>query len=207
MKKNYLSVCSIALTLVLTSAVTSCNKNPNGNKDTANTAISKKDKGSELKMAYVEIDSLMSQYQFCKDYTLLMTKKGESIKATLQARGRALQQAAAAFQQKAQSGGYTQEQAQQQQIKLQKQQIELQNLQEKLSNQYEQEQQKYNNEMRDSIRSFLNEYNKTHNYSFIISKAGDNLLYAEKSLDITSDVVNGLNKRYKPNENVLGKTK
>ena len=31
----------------------------------------------------------------------------------------------------------------------------------------------------------------------IISKAGDNILMADPSLDITKDVINGLNKRYK----------
>ena len=31
----------------------------------------------------------------------------------------------------------------------------------------------------------------------ILSKSGDNMLYADKSLDITDEVINGLNKRYK----------
>jgi outer membrane protein len=32
----------------------------------------------------------------------------------------------------------------------------------------------------------------------ILSKAGDNVLYSDKSLDITKEVVAGLNKAYKP---------
>ena len=32
----------------------------------------------------------------------------------------------------------------------------------------------------------------------ILSKAGDNILMADKKYDITQDVINGLNKRYKP---------
>ena len=31
----------------------------------------------------------------------------------------------------------------------------------------------------------------------ILSKAGDNILLADKKYDITQDVINGLNKRYK----------
>ena len=31
----------------------------------------------------------------------------------------------------------------------------------------------------------------------ILSKSGDNILYADKQLDITDQVVAGLNKRYK----------
>ena len=34
--------------------------------------------------------------------------------------------------------------------------------------------------------------------SMILSKAGDNLLYADKAFDITNEVVAGLNKAYKP---------
>ena len=32
----------------------------------------------------------------------------------------------------------------------------------------------------------------------ILSKSGDNILFANKKFDITQDVINGLNKRYKP---------
>ncbi|MDO4934319.1 MAG: OmpH family outer membrane protein, partial [Prevotella sp.] len=35
-------------------------------------------------------------------------------------------------------------------------------------------------------------------YDLIMSKAGDNILFADKKHDITNDVINGLNKRYKP---------
>ena len=59
------------------------------------------------------------------------------------------------------------------------------------------EQAKYNNQLRDSLQAFLKEYNKTKKFDIIISKAGDNLLYANPKYDITNDVVKGLNKRYK----------
>ena len=34
-------------------------------------------------------------------------------------------------------------------------------------------------------------------FSIILSKSGDNLLYADKAFDITSEVIAGLNKAYK----------
>ena len=46
--------------------------------------------------------------------------------------------------------------------------------------------------------AFLKEYNKDKKYGIILSKAGDNLLYADKAYDITKDVIAGLNKAYKP---------
>ena len=43
----------------------------------------------------------------------------------------------------------------------------------------------------------ITDHNKTKKYDLIISKAGDNILFADKKFDITNDVINGLNKRYK----------
>ena len=52
--------------------------------------------------------------------------------------------------------------------------------------------------LRDSLQNFLNAYNKDKQFDLILSKAGDNILMANKKYDITNDVINGLNKRYKP---------
>lgn len=159
-----------------------------------------------LRIAYVEIDTLMSQYNFCKDYTILMNKKGENIRATLASKERALQANAAELQKKYESNQFTtKEQVEQAQMSLAKQQQDLQSLNERLMNDFAEEQAKYNNEMRDSIQSFLREYNKTKKFDYIISKAGDNLLIANKKFDITDEVVSGLNKRYKQKPEILGK--
>lgn len=148
-------------------------------------------------IAYVEIDSLMTQYQFCKDYTLTLTKRSESFKSTLNAKMRALQNAGNDFQQKLQSGGFaSEEQAMKAKAAIEKQQAELQQLEAQLTQKFEEEQSRYNNALRDSIQHFLADYNKSRKFSMIISKAGDNILYADKALDITQDVITGLNKRY-----------
>ena len=59
------------------------------------------------------------------------------------------------------------------------------------------ETQEFNVALRDSLNSFLNAYNRDKHYDIILSKAGDNILFADKRFDITQDVINGLNKRYK----------
>ena len=145
----------------------------------------------------------MSQYEFCKDYTILMNKKGENIRATLAGKERALQAKAAELQKKYETNQFTtKEQVEQAQMSLAKQQQDLQALNDRLSNDFAAEQMKYNDEMRDSIQSFLKEYNKTKKFDYIISKVGDNILMANAKYDITKDVVNGLNKRYKPSAEV-----
>lgn len=189
---------TVMIVSVAAFTMTSCNKSGKQNDEAPSQAG--KAAGTSMKIAYVEVDSLMSQYKFCKDYTLLMTKKGQNIRTTLAQKSRALQAAAADFQQKVQANLYTRERAEQIQAALQKQQADLQTLQERLSSEFDAEQNKYNNALRDSLQGFLKQYNKSKTYSLILSKAGDNILYADKAYDITSDVVNGLNKRYKPSE-------
>lgn len=182
--------------LCLVMAMSSCQKS----KQKINTRLpeqAKTEQAGGLKIAFVEIDSIMTQYKFCKEYSSQLEKKSERMKATLTQRGMALQKAAQEFQQKAQQNAYTQETGRAAQEALEKQQASLQQLQEKLQNELATETNKYNQALRDSVVRFLADYNKTHGYSIILSKAGDNILLAEQSMDITEEVITGLNKRYK----------
>ncbi|MCF0188070.1 MAG: OmpH family outer membrane protein [Bacteroidaceae bacterium] len=150
------------------------------------------------RIAYVEVDTLMTQYQFAKDFTIVLTKKGENIQTTLASKERELQQQAAAMQKKYESGGFASSaelQAAQQELATRQQ--NLQALGERLSADFAQEQAKYNNALRDSIQSYIRVYNKDKKYDLILSRAGDNLLYANPHLDITAEIVEGLNKNYK----------
>ena len=151
-----------------------------------------------VKIAYVEVDSLMTQYEFCKEFTLTLQKKSNNARNTLNQKGQQLQNAAANFQQKLQNNGFTsREQAEGQQAAIQRQQQSLQELQARLENELATETQKYNEALRDSLMNFLNAYNKDKNFDLILTKQGDNILYAAKRFDITADVINGLNKHYK----------
>lgn len=179
------------------SPISSCNKNPQKINSRIQQQEEKTTTNNPLKIAYIEIDSISSQYDFCKEHEQALKKKSENMGNELNRKGAALQKAAAEFQKKASQGLYTEETGRQAQVALQNQQKNLQALQEKYSAQIQKETTKYNETLRDSIQNFLAIYNKTHKYSLILSKAGDNILMAEKSMDITNDIISGLNKRYK----------
>lgn len=193
-KKNFLR--TMAVVAVATVAMTSCDKS--APKMDQKSKTTEQAAPTELKIAFVEVDSIMTQYQFCKDYTQVLQKKGQNIQNTLANKQRSLEQAAANFQQKLQQNAYTREQAEGIQASLQKQSVDLQNLNQRLSNEFQSETDKYNVALRDSIQHFLAKYNKDKKFSLILSKAGDNLLYADKAFDITNEVIAGLNKAYKP---------
>ncbi|MBR0273676.1 MAG: OmpH family outer membrane protein [Bacteroidaceae bacterium] len=180
-------------------ALTACNnKTDETETDAAATAEEVEEANTGLKVAYIEIDSLMSQYQFCVDYNLLLNQKSDNAANTLQQKQRALQQHAAALQKKYESNGFTtRDELESAQNQLAREQQDLAELEQRLTNELAKENAKLNAELRDSIQAFLKVYNKTKKYDYIMSKLGDNLLWANKKYDITKEVIAGLNKRYK----------
>ena len=152
-----------------------------------------------MKIAYVEVDSLMTQYDFAKDYSMTLQKKSNNARNTLTQKGNQLQAAVNNFQQKLNNNGFTsREQAASVQAAIERQQRDLQELQARLEGELANETQKFNEALRDSLNNFLTSYNKDKKYDLILSKAGDNILFADRKYDITKDIINGLNKRYKP---------
>lgn len=192
MNKKTLFAALFTAALAITS-FTSCDKStPAVDEKTAPVAAT-----GELKIAFVEVDSIMTQYEFCKDFSLILEKKSQNIQSTVNASGKKLQDAAQNFQEKLQQNAYTREQAQSIQAGLQKQNADLEALQARLAGEFQTETDKYNVALRDSLQHFLAKYNKDKKYSMILAKQGDNILYADGAYDITKEIVAGLNKAYK----------
>ena len=174
MKKYLLGIGLMSLGM----AISSCNKTVEGETEKTEEETTQT---VGVKIAYVELDTLMSQYQLYKDYSEVLTRKGNNIQSTLAKKQQALESHAAAVQKKYESNGFTTRD------ELERAQAQIQR----------EEQARINTEARDSIQSFLKRYNKTKKYDYVMVKAGDNLLIANPKFDITQDIVKGLNKRYK----------
>lgn len=175
----------------------SCEKKPAEVK--SNGAVpAKQAEAPALNIAYVELEALESQYQFFIETKTKLEARSKKYDQELNRLGQALQKAGADFQQKIQQGKFTtQAEAESAQKKLMNQQAQLEQKQMKYAQELAEEQAKFNEALQDSLSNFLNDYNKSHKYAMILSKAGGNILVADKSLDITADVISGLNQRYK----------
>lgn len=202
MKKVFLLATAVAL-------LASCgktDKTDEGAADKASTATKAATNG--VKIAYVEIDSLMSQYQFYKDCNEIMSQEYANIQKELAGKQRTLEQHAASVQKKYESNGFTtRDELERAQAGINREQADLAQLSDRLSNDFAATQQAYNKEILDSIHAFLNVYNKNKTYDFILSKSGENMLYADSTLDITQDIIKGLNKRYKVKPEIAEKLK
>ena len=193
MKKSFIYVLSIAFALV------SCNKQAEKMDSEPVVSESSENQGG-IKIAYIEVDSLMTQFEFAKERSKELEKKSLNARNTLNQKGNQLQAAANNFQQKLQNNGFTsREQAEGVQAALQSQQSDLATLQARLENELASEQQKFLQALQDSLDNFLAIYNKDKKYDMIINKSA--ILYSDKKYDITQEVINGLNKRYKKQAN------
>ena len=150
---------------------------------------------SEMKIAYVEIDTLLAKYNYCIDLNEAMVKKGENVRLTLNQKASELEKQKQEFQTKYQNNAYlSQERAQQEYNRIAKLEQDLQHLSNKLQSELMSENEKNSLQLRDSINAFLKEYNKTKGYSMIINNTGfDNLLYADSVYNITREILDGLN--------------
>lgn len=199
MKKLFLLATTFAIVL------TACNnQSPKIDENPASSASSEAQ--TDLRIAYVEVDSIMTQFEYAKEKSKELEKKSLNARNTLTQKGNQFQSAANNFQQKLQNNGFTsREQAESAQAALQRQQNDLAALQARLENELANEQQKFLQSLQDSLNNFLEVYNKEKKYDMIINKSA--ILYAGKKFDITQDVINGLNKRYKKSSNKTEETK
>lgn len=153
---------------------------------------------SGMKIAYVEIDTLLAKYNFCIDLNEAMVKKSENVRMTINQKANALNKEKQEFQKKVENNAFlSQDRAQQEYNRLMKLEQDLQELSNKLQAGLMEDNNTNSLLFRDSINAFLKEYNKTRGYSLIFSNTGfDNLLYADSAFNITKEIVDGLNARY-----------
>lgn len=195
MKTNKLIVSLLAGVVML--AFSQCKENVAvSNPEPAQTGVI-----SGMKIAYVEIDTLLSKYQFYLDVTEEMLRKEENSRLVLTEKAKEYQNEVETFQSKLRNNVFSsQERAQQEENRILKKQQDLQELNDRLSNELSLENQNNSLKISEAIQSFLREYNKDKGYSIILSKVGDNILLIDSAMDITDEVVAGLNARYKSGE-------
>ena len=152
-----------------------------------------------LKIAYVDIDTLLTNYKLWIQLNEEMIRKEENIRTTLNDKD--LQADFEEFERKLNNNGFaTRERAESEQNRILKKRQELEQLQERLSNELAIENNKNNVLFRDSINAFINAYNKVKGYNVILSRIGDNILYIDSDMNITQEIIDGLNARYEANK-------
>lgn len=153
---------------------------------------------AELPVAYLNLDSLLVNYQFAIDAQDRLMSKQEDARVKLNTKARTFQQEAENFQRKLANNAFmSRERAEAEAERLQKKEAELQELEAQLTQEIMLENQNLNLQLADTLTSFLEEYNADGHLKMIISNTNrDNVLMGAPELDITNDVIDALNARY-----------
>lgn len=150
-----------------------------------------------LKIAYVDIDTLLTNYDLWIELNEEMIRKEENIRATLNEKAKNLQTDYEDFERKLNNNAFvTRERAEAEQARILKKREELEALQERLTNELAIENNKNSLLFRDSINAYIRDYNKEHGYNIILSRIGDNILYIDYAMNITQEIIDGLNARH-----------
>lgn len=205
MKKKALFIAALAI--CATAAFTSCNQPAEETKATDNaTEVAGTDSHG---IVYVDMDRILQEYDMANDLTAAVNAKAQGIEEDLNRRGSKIERDGKEFQDKINKGLMTQSSAEVQAQKLQQDQYNFQNYAARKNQEMQEEAMVTQNQILDAISTFLKKYNAEKKYSMILTTSGQNLSIpvacADTTLNITSDVIEGLNKEYVATKNQKSK--
>jgi outer membrane protein len=169
--------------------ITGCNKN----KGTSETTKSVAHNG----IAYVELDSVIAHFDMAKDKTADLEEKTKNSEAELNAKSQAFDRDVRDYQNKAQKGLITRATAAEMEQTLSQQQQNLLALRDQMASSLNEESIVAQRLVLDYINQYLVEYNAGHGYEYILARQFPGpILFADTTMDITSEVIAGLNTKY-----------
>ena len=192
--KNYKRITFVLAAIVSMIIFTQCSMG-NDAADTQQPAATEANQG--LKVVFVDLDTLMANYNFAKDINTDMMRKEEDIKLKLTEKIKNLQANQADFERKYKNNVYaTPERAQQEYNRIVKMEQDIAQFEQSMAVEFEKEGAEKNKALRDSINAFIKTYNAEKGYEYILTRIGDNFLYANEAVDISKEVVDGLYSRF-----------
>jgi len=147
-------------------------------------------------IAYFEMDSIEANFDMVKDVKAELSKKEESINTELDKMDKSYREKVNNYQQKARAQSMTQVQSEMATQDLMNAQDEIKNRKQALDQDYNDFMVRRMKDVKNKIEEFLKEYNKTRNYSYIVSYEQGLFYYKDTLYNITADVIKGLNVMY-----------
>jgi len=148
------------------------------------------------RVVYVQVDSLLSKYEYFKEVRKDLEGRRYKLDYELTNRGKSLENEIAFFQQKAPT--MTMEQGRSVEEQLVKKQQDFVQYREREAQKLAQEELDRNEELYVQIYDYIDRYNKDNEFEFVLGYSrGGGILYANKNLDVTEKILNGLNEEYR----------
>lgn len=154
-------------------------------------------------IVYIRLDTLMMQYDMYSDLQSAFDAKAQEVESDLNKKGRKLESDIKNFENQINKGLLTRSAAEQQQASLQQRQQDLQNLAAQKQMELQEESAVNLNVIMDAVKTYLENYNEEHKFAaiFTTTDAAQTIIVGDKALDITQEIVDGLNAEYIKNRN------
>jgi outer membrane protein len=149
----------------------------------------------DLSIAYINSDSVLKNYEYLKVNRVQLEDKTRKMDADYRNRAQGLQNEISAYQRNVSNMTLSQVRATEED--LGKKQQNLQMYQQTLSQQLMEEEAKLNKELYDRITAFLKRYGDERGFQIVFKfDPTSDVLFAGEALDISDEVIDGLNAEY-----------
>lgn len=193
MKKILFAVMALAV------ALTACNNQNTNNNTTAAEATEQTEAAATTgKIAFYHIDRVLAEYTMSVELQTAFQKEYEAKDKELGASARKLEKDFTALQDKINKVLITRADAEKEAAKLQERQNNLQARSEKAMAELAEKEQVMSNQIMHSINEFVNALNADLEYDLIFASSitGGPIVNANPALDLTDEIIEGLNKQY-----------
>ena len=148
-----------------------------------------------LAIRFIDDEKLMEEYNLAKDFKETVQRSQSKLMSAQQSREKELQQLGAQIENKLKSNSYTSESEYNADMnRAQKKQQDAQNYLANLQRTTELEVSQLQTQLQDSIQSYIKSYCQEKGYDAVLMKSAS--WYFNPALDVTKEVVEGLNSRY-----------
>lgn len=177
----------------------SCNNNNSTSATNAGDSLSlSKPSSLSGKIVYLNSDSLVASYDLFKELNSKYEEKATKVEKELDTKSKAWERKAKDLQDKASKGLITRAEGERMQTDLQLEQQTILEFRDNSVAELREEEQVMFNNVRNDIDVYLKKYNQEKGFDMILStnSISNTVMIANPVLDITKEVVEGLNKEY-----------
>lgn len=186
--KNTLTISALVFAGILVTG--GCNKTGTANAEGKSSAATSG-------IVFVELDSIIANFDMATDKSSELEAKTKNSEAELTAKSQAFDRDVRDYQNKAQKGLITRATAAEMEQTLAQQQQSLIALRDQMAYNLNEEGVVAQRQVLEYINEYLAEYNTEHGYQYILARQFPGpVLFADSTLDVTADVIAGLNAKY-----------
>ena len=192
---------------VATAALASCDQNGEKAVVVKETGATQTTEAGTPDIVYVNSDSLLANYEYFKDVRTRLQGKAEAKEKSLRSQAESFQKEVQRFQQ--QAANMTVQQASATEQRLMQKQQQLQALQQSSGNELMSEESEEMKKIYDQVESYLKKLSEEKGYKMVLTYQRGNsaILYSDSTRDITTEVVEGLNREYESEKAEADKAK